>query len=468
MHQPEPLLAGTGRCDITPAPGTPQGGWGAQTHQRGDRADMPFHATALALRQGGQSAVIVELDAIGFDAPYTARLIQAVAELTRLSPSSIRISCSHTHSGPNTFRLANISEGRDMAESYLDALPQRIAGAAWQALSSLQPVRVAAGDGHCRINRKRRVRVDGRTVVGCDPGAPADHSLRVVRFDSLDGRTVATLLNYACHGTTIAWQSRSFTPDFPGPARAVVEQHLGGRCLFLQGAAADLGPREGFSGDLALYRRLGTELGLAAAHTAIALETLPRRPMLTGVIRSGADIALYDLLPVEPTPPLLRVVARDVELPIRQLPPVAEIEAELARLRANVARLRSQGNAEELSLANALATQCGWRAANARAYGGRATAPWPLQAIAIGPVILLSVAGEPFSSLGQEIAAQSPFPFTLFSGYSNGGFGYIPDLAAYTEGGYEIEATPFAPEAGERLCREALALLKELAQEVLA
>ena len=29
------LLAGTGRADITPAPGTPHAGWGAQTHQRG-------------------------------------------------------------------------------------------------------------------------------------------------------------------------------------------------------------------------------------------------------------------------------------------------------------------------------------------------------------------------------------------------------------------------------------------------
>ena len=50
MHQ---LLAGTGRVDITPAPGTPQGGWGAQTHQRGLGADLPFYATALVFRDAG-------------------------------------------------------------------------------------------------------------------------------------------------------------------------------------------------------------------------------------------------------------------------------------------------------------------------------------------------------------------------------------------------------------------------------
>jgi hypothetical protein len=423
---------------------------------------MPFFATALALRQGAETALVVDVDSIGFDAPFTAELIGEIARITGLEKARIRVSCSHTHSGPNTFRLGNITEGRDMAEGYLAALPQRIAGAAWQALQSVEPVRVAAGKGECTINRRRRVRVDGRMVVGVDGQAPADHTLRVVRLDALDGRTVATLMHYACHGTTIAWQSRSFTPDFPGPARSVVEQHLCGLCLFLQGAAADLGPRMGFTGDLAVYRRLGLELGLAAAHKALELETLPLAATVRGVIRSGADIALYDHAAVEPAPARLKVASREVRMPVKAFPPAEEVEAELGRLRAEVARLRSAGTPQELSLANALATQCGWRSSNARAYGSLSNTPWPVQAIAIGPIVLLSVAGEPFSSLGQTIAGRSPFPHTLFSGYSNGAFGYIPDRAAYEEGGYEIEATPFAPEAGERLCQESLALLGEL------
>jgi hypothetical protein len=229
-----------------------------------------------------------------------------------------------------------------------------------------------------------------------------------------------------------------------------------------------LGPRIGFTGDLAVYRRLGLELGLAAAHTALELETLPLKARVRGVIRSGADIALYEHLAVETAPARLKVASREVQLPVKAFPPAEDVESELVRLRAEVARLRADGTPEQMSVANAVATQCGWRAANARAYGTLSETPWPLQAIAIGPIVLLSVAGEPFSSLGQTIAARSPFPHTLFSGYSNGAFGYIPDRAAYEEGGYEIEATPFAPEAGERLCHESLALLHELSLEVLA
>src|SRR5438105_5428611 len=146
MHE---LLAGTGRCDITPAPGTPQGGWGAQTHQRGLGADMPFLATALVLSDGTETVAIIDADAIGFDREWTARILQATVDLTGLPRERIRFSCTHTHSGPNTFRLATISEGLDMVTSYLDSLPRRIAAAAWQALQNLKPVRVAAGNGAC-------------------------------------------------------------------------------------------------------------------------------------------------------------------------------------------------------------------------------------------------------------------------------------------------------------------------------
>ncbi|MGJ5817069.1 hypothetical protein [Paludibaculum fermentans] len=457
------LLAGAGRSEITPAPGTPQGGWGAQTHTRGDRADMPFYATALALVQDDERVVIVEADAIGFDAAWTGRILQTIAKTTGLAKERIRFSCSHTHSGPNTFRLANIAEGLDMALSYLESLPDRIAGAAWQALQDLRPVRIGAGAGQCGINCKRRVTVDGGlTVVGEDPDSECDQSLHVVRLESLDGEPVAHLLHYACHGTTIGWQSRDFTPDFPGPARQVMERELGGLCLFLQGAAGDLGPRRGFTGDLEVYRRMGRTLGLTSAGVASSIEMQPVLRLLTGIVRSGANIAQYEYQPVEQPAPRLQVETRFMALPLKPFPDPDSEDVELARLRAEAARLREAGKLEEFSVANGLATQMGWRANNARLFHGKPETSWPLQVIRIGPVALVSVAGEPFSSIAQRVADASPFPVTLMSGYSNGGFGYIPDRSAYDEGGYEIEATPFSADACDVVVADALRVLNEM------
>src|SRR5215467_13423521 len=85
---------GVGRSDITPAPGTPQGIWGAQTHERGAAADMPLTATALAVSDGAQTALIIDVDAIGFTADWAGKILDAVAGLTGVPREHIRIAAS--------------------------------------------------------------------------------------------------------------------------------------------------------------------------------------------------------------------------------------------------------------------------------------------------------------------------------------------------------------------------------------
>ena len=181
------LSIGTGRSDITPAPGSPQGIWGAQTHERGVGADLPLYATALAVSDSRQSALIIDVDAIGFNAEWSGKILDAVTAMTGVPRDHIRVASTHTHSGPKTVRLDVVTEGLDMAVQYLEMLPLRIAGAAWQALNNLKPARVAAGSGACAINVNRRLKLpDGRLVVGRNWDGPVDHTVRVVRFDDLD------------------------------------------------------------------------------------------------------------------------------------------------------------------------------------------------------------------------------------------------------------------------------------------
>ncbi len=457
------LLAGTGRTDITPAPGTPQGGWGAQRHQRGLGADLPFYATALVVKDAHQTVAIVDVDAIGFDPQWTQTILTAIVQLSGLPQSHIRLSCTHTHSGPNTFRIPVITEGRDMILEYLEGLPLQIAGAVWQAQQNLRPVRIAAGTGICDINLNRRQKTgDGQIVVGRNPDGPVDRTVRVVRIDDLDEHPVATLVHYACHPTTMGWQTQYATPDYPGMCKRVVEEQLGGKCLFLQGATGDIGPRLGFTGDLSIYRRLGHILGLEAAKVALNLDTLPREAKFVGLQASGATIALFEDVPAEPAAPSLALSSRYLQLPLKTFPNPDDAEAEAATLRAEVAHLRQHGTEAEIRAATARATQAGMRADRARLYCGRTYIDWQLQAIRIGNIALIAIPGEPFTETGQAIAAGSPFPHTLFSGYTNGGFSYLPVRSAYAEGGYEVETSPFAEGAAELVVREALAMLRDL------
>ena len=458
------LLAGTGRSDITPAPGTPQGGWGAQTHQRGLGSDMPFYATALVVSDTQTTVAILDVDAIGFNAEWTTRIIDAVVALTKLPREHIRFSCTHTHSGPNTFRLHTITDGLDMALGYLEGLPRQIAGAVWQAQQNLRPVRLAAGKGSCEINVNRRLKLEnGRVVLGKNWSGPVDPTVRVVRFDDLEENPLATVLHYACHPTIMAWQCLVATPDYPGSARQTVEQQIGGHCLFLQGATGNIGPRAGYTGDPIVYRREGKVLGLEGAKIATSIRTRGRRDRLVSVIESGAPIALYEEDTIETQSPVLRVLSRSLKLPVASFRPVGELEAEAERFRKQHVELQKHGTEEEIRAARARATQAGMRAENARLYDGRTHIDWQLQGIRIDSVAFLSVPGEPFTETNRQIVEGSPFPDTLFSGYSNGGFGYLPVASAYAEGGYEVEVSPFAPEASEIVAKEGLRMLRDLA-----
>lgn len=460
------LRAGVGRCDITPAPGTPQGGWGAQTHQRGLEADMPMYASAIVLEQGGTRILIVDVDAIGFNAEWTEKILAASAELTGIPKANIRFSCTHTHGGPNTFRLENILEGRDMAQNYLESLPARIAGAAWRAMQAMFDVRVGAKTGTSYINRNRRVFApDGECIVGVNDAVAADHSLGAIRFDREDGNCLASIVHYACHPTTCGWQNIRFTPDYPGPMRETVEREIGGMCFFLQGAAGDLGPRKGFTGDLNVYRKLGHELGLAAASVLAEVDTQPEQATYRATVPSGANIAEYSYVSLAQAAPVTTMISRGVSLPTRKLEPEAEIAERLSQLRAEVQDLRTKGDLDQMRRVQARATQMGWRLQNAQLYGSISHVSWPVQVIRIGDIALVSTAGEPFSSIGERIREQSPFPFTFVSGYSNGGFGYIPDRQAYVEGGYEVAATPFSPDAADVLVQECLHMLHELFEQ---
>ena len=455
------LRAGTGRSDITPAPGTPQGIWGAQLHQRGVGADMPLYATALAMTDGETTALVIDVDVIGFNEEWAGKVMDAVVELTGVGRESVRVSASHTHSGPKTMRLEVVSEGLEMGLEYLESLPRRIAGAGWQALQNLRPVRVAAGTGACGINVNRRVTMgDGRVVVGRNWARPVDRAVRVVRVDDLDEQPVAVIVHYACHPTIMAWENEWFTPDFPGVVREVVERELGGMCLYLQGAAGSVGPVRGFTGDRSVYRRLGRILGLEAAKVALEIDTRRRTEKLVGVMESGAPIALYEDVPAVDGLVAFAMRSRTLRLPANVFPPHEELVAEVGWLRADLEAARGSGVG--VREATAALTRATMKEERARMVRGAAFVERQMQVLRIGDVVMVSMQDEPFGEIGQRIVGGSPFEHTLVSGYSNGTFGYMPTRAAFAEGGYEVDTALYGPDTEDIVVGAAFEMLREI------
>src|SRR5437016_6259001 len=62
MNPQTQLLAGTGRRCINPPPNIAHGGWGAQKHEQAEGIDLDLWATALALSDGANTALILDVD----------------------------------------------------------------------------------------------------------------------------------------------------------------------------------------------------------------------------------------------------------------------------------------------------------------------------------------------------------------------------------------------------------------------
>ena len=86
-----------------------------------------------------------------------------------------------------------------------------------------------------------------------------------------------------------------------------------------------------------------------------------------------------------------------------------------------------------------------------------------VQILRIGDVAIVAMPGEPFAEIGAAVKKASPFPFTLFCGYSTGeGGDYMPIEAEYSHRGYEVERTPYGPKAAAKVIEETIALFREV------
>lgn len=464
------LQAGVARSDITPPIGIGHAGWGAQTHQRAAGVDLPLWVTALAISDNDQTVVILDFDAMYLFEDEASAVRDAVMALTGLPASHIRLSYTHTHSGPISGKSWSswMEEGPEMVTNYDDSLQHKAAGAAWAAMRAQVPVRIAAGRGTSCIGINRRFArpEDGKIVVGRNVDGPIDPEVQVIRIDTLAGQPLSTIVDYACHPITVGPDCDLITPDYPGFMKRVVEEATGSTCLFLQGAAGDIGPIRGVARNgLHEYRRLGAILGHEVSRIWWELELPARTERYSGTLESGAPLAIYEEEQRPDPERQLRVVHRSISLPTRPIGDADMLGSEKKEYIDKLNQLRRSGSEDDaVRDATMHAKRATMRAGLARQIEANPIREVEVQGISLGnDIVLLALAAEPFSEIGRAIKDASPFQYTLVSGYSNVGWAYLPTANAYSEGGYEVEVSPFSPDAEAQTVAECGALLQELA-----
>jgi hypothetical protein len=314
--------------------------WGAATHDRSTGIHRPLLATTLVLESQDVNSpgrqIIVAIDHCLLRANDMAQLHSSVCHSTGTAEHELHIAFSHTHGAGLMDRSRAALPGGELIGPYLDRMAELISEAIDEAIAKLQPATIIYGRGDCDLATHRDYwdEASRQFVCGFNAAGPTDSTLQIARIDDEAGRIIATVVNYACHPTTLAWDNTLISPDYIGAMRELVEQAHGGLCIFLQGASGDLGPRDGYVGDTAVADRNGRRLGYAVLS---ALEAMPQAGLsyqYAGPVVSGATIGVWRYAPATAAEEDRRTTWRSrhwtLELPYRaDLPTIGETNANL-------------------------------------------------------------------------------------------------------------------------------------------
>lgn len=423
--------------DVTPPVGIYARSWGAARHDVAEGVHRPLTATAAVLRPAegdGPELAIVALDIGWFPyRPDERRIRGAILAATGLAEDHLLINMSHTHGGANVNTQLTDKPGGALVGPYLESLVAAVSAAIVSARAAARPAWITYGYGRCALaaNRDLWAVELGRYICGFNPAGPADDTVLVARVTADDGATLATMVNYACHPTTLAWENKLLSPDYIGATREVLEGVYGAPCLFLYGAAGELGPREGFVGDPAVADRNGRQLGFAAAAAIEALPPPATRFVYTGVVASGANLGTWGYAPLDqPTRErCARLANQVVQVPLQR-------KAALTPVDPPSADGGDPGAEAEKAMRRTFIQA---------ALGDEPVHQMPLWLWRLGDALVVACPNEAYSQMQTELRARFPRQPVLVLGCTNGTVGYLPPRDRYGSGLYQEQQSPFAP-----------------------
>jgi hypothetical protein len=354
---------------------------------------------ALVLQFGKAKLAIVSVDLVIPSAVMHRELARRLADLG-LSETSIILAATHTHSGPSSYIQNPILEFFAL-DRYVPEVWQRMTDAVERSIreadTNLVPARVALGSRPIpgvTSNRRRHV--------------PLDSVMTMIRIDRVDGKPVATVLNFPVHPTMMGAKNLLLSADLAGGIERAFHRKSGSQALFMNGAEGDVAasaPR----GDFGLSETLGERI---AGEAFLLWKSLsPGLPSSFRLIRLDVDVG----------PASLNIL------------PCLKLDIGSGK----------------------------WTPA---------LSDWPTRASLVGFSIdahaFVAVPGEPTSAIGNamhDVGTRVGFSTTSILGLSNDYVGYILPKDDYLKGGYESCVSFYGPFLGEKIQEAMVRLLNGLA-----
>jgi hypothetical protein len=435
---PQPgFRAGFAERDITPDIGMEMpGNYGKSYHRT---FHDPCKVRAVVFDDGKQRVALVGIDLLF----VTQHLVtDSRAEIQRrcgIKPECVLIGASHSHSSgpigmsePGDYNDASplvkhLATEKSVVSNpgYTQLLKRQIVEAVVNADMARDAAKLAVGYGYedqVAFNRRFRMKnglsfthpgAGNPDIVA--PAGPIDPQVGVAGVWDLKGRLLGCLVNFSCHATT---SPGGISANWIGTMEQVLRRATGDAALpvvFLQGACGDVTQVDNLTrlqnpGAEEWCEMVGGRIGAEAYKTLLLI----RRGASTNI----AVDARQKVWSIGRRAPAPEKVTRALDLVQKEPQEVGETEWTFAK---------------ETVLLDALIKT-------------RPEVEVEVQAIQVGPLVLVSNPAEYFVQSGLEIKKGSKFPFTFPVELANGCVGYVPTQEAFSAsgGGYETRLTSYS------------------------
>jgi neutral ceramidase len=400
------LLVGAARRDISPKAGDSLSGFVARLYAASGVSE-PLCVRAVVVRHGESAVAIVAADLLGLAAWHVTEVREFAAERLNIPPQNVLLSATHTHSGPGVVHV----RGCLMAPyDYHRSVVAAIEAAMEEASERCAPASLYTAAVPFEMGLNRRQETPLGVVLGVARDKPHPTSLSVAAFSG--DRLGVVLFSHACHPYVLGGENLLASGDFPSFACHELEADGDTVAVFLNGCAGNIASIAAFQG-LEAARREGLRMAEAVRGAVEALE-----PQEEGGV-SGFH--------------------RTIQLPYAPLPSVEEIE-QLAAREERVVRPEEKDQREiQKRLAGALYEWSALMRGIVRLKQPLSPVHCEIQALRIGSLVLLGIAGEPFFEIGEQIRAAGAGANVWALGYTSAYCGYLPTTQELRGGGYEVE-----------------------------
>ena len=401
--------------------------------------------TCVAIKEAEKTVLIYTCDTVCIYDAFASAVENEISSATGVSADDIILNATHTHSAPEQQKN---QEGVDSYRLKFSKACVRVATLAIEDLSPVSQISYGSAQTEHLVRVRHYLMADGSTYGNghgdINKGIvshhyDADEETQVIRFTRpAEDKKDIVLMNFGAHATLVS-STNMLSADFPGAARAYVEENADVHCAYFIAAAGEQIPNSKIQGEVPTERdhvAHGSKLG----------------EYVVGVLNGDMTVSQSSALTLYRETVTANRMKEGIDDPerLRQAQEIKALSGQYGNSSDQVKAKVAEYGFDNYYHASGLVT--------------RASAPETgtitIHAMVLGDVSFAFAPYEMFSTQGKIIKEGTPYGMTFVVTNSEYHEGYMPNEIACEHGYYEYDIANYARGTGEQLSERFVEIFK--------